>query len=245
MKNSIKVFLGAIISILLFGNVSAQEFKWETKSPQAKELAKRAVSHLLNVEYELAYDRFQEALKLDPNFTAAQVGLGTLTIGETRKAWAEKAKQSVSGKSEGEKLFVSLLDAEDRAARADVWKKLYSMYPSDPFMEYSYISRMADTTQLMNSMLNYVKKYPSRPEAYNTLGYLYLQFKKDTVTAKNFFEKYIEKYPDGYNPYDSMGEFYYLTGDMENSKKYYKKSLEHYPFCYSSRQKMEELDKMK
>ena len=242
MKKCCKIFSGTVICLLFYGTVSAQQFKWETKSSEARTLAKQGMMHMVNIEREVAYENFQEALKLDPDFTAAQVVLGVLSYGETQKMMAQKAKQSSANKSAGEKLFVTLLDAREPAQRHEVWKKLLAMYPEEPFVEFSTHSSNPDSTQALAGMLDYVKKYPAQPEGYNVLGYLYLAL-KDNSKAKSYFEKYIQTYPNGYNPYDSMGEFYFLTGDMANSKKFYTKSLERYPFCYSSLRKMEDLKK--
>lgn len=242
MKTFLRTFFGTFVFTLFFLAAPAQEFKWETKSDEARVLAKQGMEHLVNVELEMAYGKFQEALELDPDFTAAQVCIGVLSYGAKKEEWAAKAKQSSATKSAGEKLFVSLLEAKNSPQRHEVWKKLMAMYPKEPFVEFSLYSSDPDSVKSLNSLLGFTKTYPDRPEAYNILGYLYLN-KKDRATARTYFEKYIQLYPDGYNPYDSMGEFYYLTGDMENSKKFYTNALERYPFCVSSLRKMEELKK--
>lgn len=242
MKRFSTILSGSFIFLFLYFSASAQQFKWDTQSAEARELAKRGMMHMVNVELEKAYEDFQDALRLDSNFTAAQVMLGVLSYGETKKMMTQKAKQSSANKSAGEKLFVSLLDAKDGSQRHDIWKKLMSFYPQEPFVEFSTHSSNPDSTKALAGMLAYSRKYPNQPEANNILGYLYLA-KKDNAKARGYFEKYIAAYPEGYNPYDSMGEFYFLTGDMENSKKFYTKSLERYPFCYSSLRKMEDLKK--
>lgn len=242
MKKYIKMATGTVVFLLLNFPVSAQQFKWETQSAEARQLAQRGMMHLVNIEMEVAYEHFQQALKLDPNFTAAQVVLGVLSYGETKKMMAQKAKQSSASKSAGEKLFVTLLDAKDQGQRHEVWKKLLALYPEESFVEFSTHSTNPDSALALSGMLAYVDKYPGQPEGYNVLGYLYLA-KKDIPKAKSYFEKYIQAYPNGYNPYDSMGEFYFLTGDMASSKKFYTRSLERYPFCYSSLRKMEDLKK--
>ena len=242
MKTLLRMFFGTFVFTLFSLAVPAQEFKWETKSDEARGLAKQGMKHLVNVELEMAYDKFQEALELDPDFTAAQVCIGVLSFGAKKAEWAAKAKQSSANKSAGEKLFASLLEAKDDRGRHEIWKKLVAMYPKEPFVEFSLHSSDPDSVRSRNSLLAFTKKYPDRPEAYNILGYLYLNM-KDQATARTYFEKYIQLYPDGYNPYDSMGEFYFLTGDMENSRKFYTMALERYPFCVSSLRKMEELKK--
>ena len=169
--------------------------------------------------------------------------MAIMTHGDTKKMYTDKAKASAAGKSEGEKMMVTLLDAKSRKEGHEIWINLHNKFPDDAMCYYYYALSMSDSVQAFDTMTAYLQKYPSSSEAINNLAYMYLTDKKDTATAKKYFEKYIEVYPDGYNPYDSMGEFYYRIGDMANSKIYYTKSLEHYPFCYTSRQKMEELNK--
>ncbi len=222
---------------------NAQEITWTTKSKEAKELAKKGLTHYKNLEFEVAYEYFTRALEKDPNLTMAQLGMAVLSVGDTKKMYVDKAKTSTSNKSEGEKIIVTLLNTKSPKESHEIWANLHNKFPDDALSYYYYALTMPDSVQVFNTITEYLQKYPSSPEALNNLAYMYLAAKKDTATAKKYFEKYIEVYPDGYNPYDSMGEFYYRIGDMENSKKYYTKSLEHYPFCYSSRKKMEELNK--
>jgi tetratricopeptide (TPR) repeat protein len=237
------VAITSVATGLIALTTNAQELKWTTKSEEAGELAKKGVTHYNNLESEVAYEDFTKALEKDPDFTMAQFMMAILTVGETKKMYIDKAKKSVANKSEGEKVMVSLLDTKSQKDSHEIWISLHNKYPDDALCYYYYALTIPDSTQVFDTIMAYLQKYPSSPEALNNIAYMYLSEKKDTATAKKYFEKYIEVYPDGYNPYDSMGEFYYRMGDMENSKKYYTKSLEHYPFCYSSRQKMEELNK--
>ena len=244
MKNSIKTLSVILILSGLVLSVNGQVFKASSKSPEAQALLQKANMHLSNIEFEIAYDLLLKSVKLDPDFTFALQQLGRLSYGEVQKSYFAKAKQSAANKSEGEKLFVSLIDAKDASARDVIWEKLAMMYPDDKDIQLTNVVRGTDTAMILNNLLAYVKKFPSEASAYNMLGYTYLLYKKEPATAKTYFEKYIQLYPTGYNPYDSMGEFYFITGDFGKSKEFYTKSLEHYPFSYSSRQKLEEIDKM-
>ena len=215
---------------------------WTTSSNAAKEFAVSGTNHMMNVESAAAYQDFMAAVKLDPNFTIALVFLSNLSVGETRNTYAQRAIKSAANKTEGEKLFASLVDEkitqEDRRA---IWDKLHTMFPDGGMIGHFYVITRATPDERFAAALEYNKKFPDNPGMYNNIAYYYLNNKKDNIKAKEYFEKYLAKYPNGYNPYDSMGEYYLLNGDLENSKKYYTMSLEKYPFNSSS---LEALQKM-
>src|SRR6266571_4624023 len=100
--------------VLLFLTVQCisqnKKMTWTTKSKAANELALSGADHMMNNELEQAYSDFSAALKLDPVFTVALVFMNNLTRGETKKVFAQRALKSASNKTEGEKLFASLVD---------------------------------------------------------------------------------------------------------------------------------------
>jgi tetratricopeptide (TPR) repeat protein len=208
---------------------------WTTKSKEADALAKKGSDYFLNIEHPQAYDCFTKALQLDPNFTVPLVFMSFMTIGETKKAFADRALKSAANKTEGEKLFATLVDAKGtEESRREVWTKLHEMFPDGAMIGTGYVNSRATPDERLAAAQEYLQKFPDRPWMYNTLGYIYMLDKKDNEMARKNFEKYIQMYPEGYNPYDSMGEFYLTTGDQANAEKYYTKALEKYPFSNSS-----------
>lgn len=225
--------------IMLFLSMHAfsqdKKMTWTTKSKQAKELALNGASHLMNAEAEQAFTDFSAALKLDPNFTVALVFMSNLTRGEARKMYAERALKSAANKTEGEKLFVTLVNEKNtQEQNREIWAKLHSMFPDGDMIGNRYVQTRATPEERFAAAQEYIAKFPKQPAMYNTIAYYYMLDKKDNEMAKKNLEKYIALYLDGANPYDSMGEFYMNTGDMENSRKYYSLALEKYPFLYSS-----------
>ena len=216
-------------------NMNLKQMTWSTKSNAAKELALEGAKHEMNAEFEQAYDKFMSAIKLDPNFTQPLTFLATMTTGETRKMYAKRAIESAVNKTEGEKLFSSLVDEnKTQEERRDIWAKLHEMYPDGGMIGYFYVVTRATPDESFAAAQDYLQKFPDVPAMNNIMGYYYMNEKKDYDMAKKYFEKYIEMYPEGSNPYDSMGEFYAITGDAANSEKYYALSLEKYPFTNSS-----------
>jgi tetratricopeptide (TPR) repeat protein len=244
-----KFSMYATMLCLLFVSAAQSQTKsmtWSTKSGKARELATKAVNHMMNLELPQAYEYVKQAIDLDPDFTVALVFMANLSSGSIKKAYSAKAVKSSANKTEGEKLFASLVDTGmTQDSRRNVWAKLYNMFPEDRMMGVYYIFSRATPGEQFTVGEELVKKFPNEPALHNIMAYLYLQEKKDTALAKTYFEKYIAMYPAGCNPYDSMGEFYFLTGDMDNSEKYYKMALEKYPFNASSTDKLKEIDAAK
>ena len=221
--------------ITIQGISQKKEMTWTTKSKAANELALSGANHMMNVEFEQAYFDFSDALKLDKNFTVALVFMTNLSKGESRKAYAQRALQSASNKTDGEKLFASLVDEKNtQDNRREIWAKLHSMFPDGSMLGHFYVQTRTTPEERFAAAQDYIKQFPDKAAMYNAIAYYYMQDKKDNDMAKKSLDKYIALYPEGTNPYDSMGEYYLTTGDKENSKKYYNMALEKYPFNNSS-----------
>ena len=232
-----RIILSMVTMLMLFFTtiISAQKMTWTSTSDAAKEKAFSGAQHFINVEFPQAYQDFSEAVKLDPEFTVALVFMTNLTRGEVRKAYAEQAVKSAANKTEGEKMFASLVDpASTRASGTETIAKLHKMFPDGHVIDWFYIQSRPTAEERIAAAEEAIAKFPDVPAMYNMMGYVTMQDKKDDANAKAYFEKYIAMYPDGYNPYDSMGEYYLNVGDTTNSKKYYMMSLEKYPFNNSA-----------
>ncbi len=219
---------------------------WSAKSEAANAHARTALHHMLNIELPQAYAEFSEALKIDPGFTMAQAFMSNLSYGAQKKKFADAALKSSEQKTEGEKLFVKLLDEENRPGEhAAIWSKLFAMYPNERMVNSYYVYTRETPEERFEAAREMLKKYPDAGWMYNILGYYYMNDKKDMENAKASFDKYIAYYPDGYNPYDSMGEFYLVTGDTANAEKYYSMALEKYPFSNSAREALDGINARK
>jgi tetratricopeptide (TPR) repeat protein len=216
---------------------------WTTKSTAAKQLAQEGAGYFMNIEFPQAYEKFKAALKLDPDFTVALVFMTNLTEGDVKKEFARRAIKSAANKTEGEKLFASIVKEGTTAeTNRDVWAKLHEMFPDGDMIGTYYVVTRATAEERFTAAQNYIDKFPKNAWMYNTIAYYYMQDKKDLAKAKECFEKYIELYPEGYNPYDSMGEYYLNAGDTANAKKYYTMAVEKYPFSNSSVQALQKMN---
>lgn len=216
---------------------------WTTKSAAAKQLASEGTDYFMNIEFPQAYEKYKEALKLDPDFTVALVFMTNLTQGEVKKEYAKRALKSAENKTEGEKLFASIVkEGATPETNRDVWQKLHTMFPDGGMIGNYYVVTRATPEERFSAAQEYIAKFPDNAAMYNIIAYYYMLDKKDMVKAKECFEKYIKLYPNGYNPYDSMGEYYLTAGDVENSKKYYTMAVERYPFSNSSVEALQKIN---
>jgi Tfp pilus assembly protein PilF len=214
-----------------------------TNSKVAKDLADKGTVFYQNIDMAQAYNYFSDALKADPDFTYALVFMKFLTRGETSKKYAEQALRSAKNKSDGEKLFASLVDEKNKPEDYPaIWSKLHKIYPDCSLVTGFYINTLATPEERFTAMQEYIKQFPKDGSIYNSLAYYYMNDKKDMENAKKNFEKYKAMCPKFANPYDSMGEYYLNNGDIDNAEKYYTKALEIYPFFNTS---VNALDKIK
>ena len=213
-------------------------------SQQAKKLGMMGLTHMMNVERELAYNDFKAAADLDPSFSVALSYLASLSYGQSQKEYARRAMETA--KTEGEKLYAQIVqETTTPEARQQAWATLHNMYPNDHVIGYAYAFSRATPDERIAELNAFMQKYPEETAAYNQLGYVYMANKKDMAKAKEYFEKYIQTNPSSANPYDSMGEFYLTTGDLENAEKYYKLALEKYPFMVSSVEGLQKIEASK
>ena len=246
MRNLHLAFVGILLSLLLTQPAFTQKknskqstqlktMTWTSKSEAAKKLASEGADYFMNIEFPQAYEKFKQALELDPDFTVALVFMANLTEGEVKKDYSKRAVASAANKTEGEKLFASVVqEGATQATNRDVWAKLHDMFPDGGMIGNFYVVTRATPEERFTAAQDYIAKFPDNAWMYNTIAYYYMLDKKDMAKAKECFEKYIALYPKGYNPYDSMGEYYLNAGDTENSKKYYTMAVERYPFSNSS-----------
>lgn len=247
MRKNFAFLLGMFAFILsTLPGLAQKTMTWTTTSDKARDLAGQGSQYMRNNEPAQAYDKFKQALEIDPDFTIVLTFMSYLTQGQTQKDYQDRALKSASNKTDGEKLFASTVtrDTTGKIFR-DAFTKLHDMYPDGSMIGIFYVFSRATPQEQYAAALDYAKKFPDEAAIYNGLGYMSMSLKKDTAAAKAYFEKYIKLYPEGCNPYDSMGEFYLNTGDLANAEKYYKMALEKYPFNISSIDKLKEISEKK
>jgi tetratricopeptide (TPR) repeat protein len=178
-----------------------------------------------------AHAQYEKAVKLDPNFALAYLGLAN-TSG-TNKEFIEnvsRAAELAPKASEGERHII--LGAEsgmkaDPAGTISHYTALVKLYPNDEravtLLGNTYFGRQ-DYKTAITYLERATKINPSFSQPYNQLGYAY-RFLERYDDAEKTFQKYIQLIPDDPNPYDSYAELLMKMGRFDDSIKNYQKAL--------------------
>jgi Tfp pilus assembly protein PilF len=252
MKNTATLLMVMLFLpvVLLSQKMESQYIAWRGSDTIANAMVWRGMDHLMNVEREKAYTFLEAAVAQDPGLFAPHVVLANMSWGDKRAHHIAEAKRLVEGKNEVSKLFVSLLDLDNKASdaatqRRAIWKKMHELAYDGSFVHFSYARTIQDPKAQIAELEKLAGKLEERGRnnghIHNILGYAYYA-EGDKAKAKAHFDKYLELRPDGYNAYDSMAEYYFNEGDMENALAYYKQARMHYPAAMSATDRIKEIE---
>jgi len=94
MRNFFLKTIGLTLLALITLQTFAQDIKW-TVSKKARLYVAKGLGYIMNNENEMAYPEFQKAVMLDPNATIALYYLATITTGNVRNNYSQRAIQSL------------------------------------------------------------------------------------------------------------------------------------------------------
>ncbi|HKK43417.1 MAG TPA: tetratricopeptide repeat protein, partial [Bacteroidales bacterium] len=193
---------------------------------------KQAMKYFNDVNLPKAIEKFNEALKEDPDFFMANYQLAFFSIlnrsTDTFEKYADAAISSKEKLNDGEEI---LKDALIKLKQGDTdvvedGRKLVQMYPSDPEAYNNLISFQSlagDSVGMVETIKKAITIAPDPAPFYNQLGYAYLTLKQ-TDKAEEAFNKYIELAPDNPNAYDSKGDYYMYVKEYDKAYEAYKKA---------------------
>lgn len=202
-----------------------------TASTEAKELYLKGRDLAEKLRATDARAQFEQAVKKDPTFALAHLGLAN-TAGTAKEFFdaLEKARTLSAKVSEPERWMIAGLDAGARGLperQKELYGKLTAAYPSDErahnllggyhFARQEWAAAIAEYQRA-------IALAPSFSQPYNQLGYAY-RFLSDYTEAEKAFQKYIQLIPDDPNPYDSYAELLMKMGRFEDSIKNYERAL--------------------
>jgi len=215
--------------------------RWVGENEVANHMALIGLNRYITYENNHAFIMSEAAVNLDTTLFASHVILGFLSEGNRKDYHSRMAKKFAGNENETSKLFVSLLDYDDkndslRTSRREIWTKMHEL-SNGPFIHYMFIRFMEgdDATKIkeLDKLIAFCEENQfnyTATAANNYKGYL-LMFEGDLESGTSAIDKCVELHPDGYNPYDSRAEFYLYAGDTINSIKWYKKALEKFPYA--------------
>jgi tetratricopeptide (TPR) repeat protein len=232
------VVVGALIVL------SGRRPTWTTSSPQALAEFEAGLDALQKVYTNEAIKDFEAALRLDPDFVAAERFLLTslqLKSGDpqAKELIDELKKADLAKLTDRERFLVSYTLAayeKDPARAAQVLRAFASKHPDDPFaleILAGEATARQDWAEAKRLLTRLIEVAPNRVTAYNQLGYLEMgqgQF----AESEKMFQTYRYIAPDQANPHDSLAELLILTGKYDRAGTELKKALEIRPdFCAS------------
>jgi tetratricopeptide (TPR) repeat protein len=178
-----------------------------------------------------AREHYAEAVRLDPSFALAFVGLANTAPTAAEFFDALRRATALAGTvSEGEAHIIRALEAGANSRPEEQLKRLSALvdaYPDDErahnLLGLYYYGRQ-EWDQSSAEFHRATEINPEFSAPYNQLGYA-LRFQGDLAGAEKAFTKYIELIPKEPNPYDSYAELLMQMGRFRESIAQYEKAL--------------------
>ncbi|HZX64520.1 MAG TPA: tetratricopeptide repeat protein, partial [Myxococcales bacterium] len=209
---------------------AAEEIPVTSKSPEARELVKRAQVAIDNVHIAEAVAALKKAIQLDPELATAHAILATLSPPAEGRKEIELAQRNVATLPEAERVRIEGIAAGiagDNAKARELQVKLVEIAPGD-FRAHMALGTTAlgdrDFAKAQAEFEKAIELNPQAAGAYNLLGYTYAgqnQFEKAVAT----FRKYAEVVPDEPNAHDSLAEVLLNGGHLAESEGEFQKAL--------------------
>jgi len=185
-----------------------------------------------NFEFDKAIEKYDEALKLDPDFALAYLYKAIdVDVYNERISNIEKAVNLVDKVSEGEKALILLYKAFYESNEGVMWTKLdrlLELYPKDKRVNL-LAGGLNYNWQRYDEAIPYYEKVleidDQFPPVFNLMGYVNMRLEQFDESEK-YFKKYIEILPNNANPYDSYADFLLSQDRYDESIKYYKMALD-------------------
>ena len=215
-------------------NGEAKIMPSSTENQDAKNAFNVGGWYLYNIDWDRAYEKFSEAIELDPNFalaygmrarTSAFLGNGEDLVDDLDIAVSMSLNASEDEASLINALAASVTDGTNDAFNKTV-EELAVKYRDDSMLAFETVFATmnaigADAViKRANALL---AMDPDFTPAYNMLGYAYMD-KGDLENAGIVLQEQVRLAPGLANPYDSMGDYYLAVGDSELALKYFEKS---------------------
>jgi tetratricopeptide (TPR) repeat protein len=203
-----------------------------TSSPAARKEYQRGRDLVDKLRGTDARGYFLKAVKHDPSFALAHVGLAnTAATGPDFFVSLDKAVALVDRVSPGEAHIIRALQAAVTSRPDEQLAHLLALveaYPKDE-RAHTLLGNLNFGRQQWGLSIECYKRAiainPEFSQPYNQLGYA-LRFLEKYVEAEEAFRRYAELIPDEPNPYDSYGELLMKVGRFSDAVDKYRRALE-------------------
>jgi tetratricopeptide (TPR) repeat protein len=204
-----------------------------TSSSEALRFYRLGRENERNMYYTEAISAYAEALKHDPHFVMATIGLAALTRDrdpDRARALFEGVRPFADSISRRERYQLRLFEMRMNRKGSNEMEALLDeyvrKYPDDPeayLLRSDIYTDPARMPQKMADLENVVSLNPNFAVAYNQLGYYWLG-QGDYSKAEEYLQRYRFLAPDQANPYDSLGELYISIGRYEEAEENLRKA---------------------
>lgn len=224
-------FAGAVVA----GDKHAKnDIPVTTDSPEAKALFAKGREALDRGDLPDANALFQQAVKIDPDFTYAWVGVANsgFSFAEFGNA-SRKALEVSEGKSEGERILAEInltFVDNDADKRLELAARLTELYPESPRAWISFAGAnggLNKTHEAREALNKAIALDPEFVLAHTNLGFSYLRGEpKDFAKAEQSMQKAIELDPGNDNSWANLGDIFRARKDLAGAREAYSKATE-------------------
>jgi len=194
------------------------------------------------LHYDDARIAFEKAVKLDPDFAMAYLGLYATNINlqnmEAGAAAIKRAKALSLTTTEKERLHIEAAYANnierDSGKAYRIRRQIVEKYPKEKATFNSLGVYYRSNNDFEKSIIEFTKALeidPNYGEVHNELGYVYLQMGEFSKAVEHF-RKYVSLRPGEDNPLDSLAEAYFDMGQLDEAIANYKEALRINPGNY-------------
>lgn len=200
-----------------------QEISVTTTSREAEKLFRDGRELQDNFRFQLAKEKFEEALELDPKFALAHAHMVELSGKERREHHMSEARKLAESLPDAERLWVQtmLLRVEGEYEKAhELTDKLLKVADQDWRVQMLAGSRAQQQHDLDGAIAAYEKAIELNDRAaqpHNNLAYMYAE-RGDLDKAIASVNRYAELKPGEPNPLDSKGEILLMAGKFAESE---------------------------
>ena len=218
-----------------------------TQSLEAQRQDSIAEERALALRWDEAKVYFENALRIDPNFTAARASLGMLHVeqaanglphfdGEEGKRLLSEAVKHVDGLTDREKYGILAFHAraveKDPGKAIGYLKTLMALYPDDSVSHVSLGRTYLQMGRVPEALAEYKEAIRIDPRfvlAYGNLGGTYLYQMGDVASALPLCQKILELDPGNSWAQDSLGWSYFAKNQLPQAQAAFEKAVEDNP----------------
>jgi tetratricopeptide (TPR) repeat protein len=206
-----------------------------TSSMEAYRYFLEGRENIRKLYYDDARIAFEKAVKIDPDFAMAYLGLASANISlqnmEAQATAIKRAKALSLKTSEKERLRIEAYYADviekDPEKGYRIRRQIAEKYPKEKRTFNSLGIYYRNNSDFDKSIIEFNKALeidPNYGEVHNNLGYAYLQMGNFSKAVEHL-KKYVSLSPGEDNPLDSLAEAYFNMGHLDEAIANYKEAL--------------------